>query len=205
MAAQVVKSVSYNGKEVQIVKDDTDGKPRYYYVIEGTYTSEWFPDQYTATQDARSHSMRLSDETTEDTQPPVKEKNSMDDQSKKIKGAGIEENPAGEVLGEEEPTAPEPKAKTAQELKENPHEALDSNGGAPDPLSVDYPANGEMLESMKNANADGDVVIKKDGQDVKNGGGYYEDSPPAIEDLKIKQKLSKNVDLDIFTKMGAAE
>lgn len=144
-----------------------------------------------------------TDETTEDTEKPVKEKSSMDEQSKQIKQAGIEETPAGEELEE---TSPDPKAKTPEELRENPHDALDINEEAVDPLSVDRPANGEMLESMKNANADGDVVIKKDGQDLKNGGGYYEDSPPAIEDkVKGKQALSKNVDLDIFTKMSATE
>lgn len=145
-----------------------------------------------------------TDETTEETEAPVKEKSNMDEQSKKIKQAGIEENPAGEVL--EAPTSPDPKAKTPEELKQNPHDALDINDEATDPLSVDYPRNGEMLESMKNANADGDVVIKKDGQDVKNGGGYYEDSPPALEDkVKGKQGLSKNVDVAIFNKMSASQ
>lgn len=101
-----------------------------------------------------------TDETTEGTDAPIKEKSSMDDQSKKIKQAGIEETPAGETLEEE--TAPEPKAKSMQELNENPHDSLDVEDHIPDPLSVDGTKdqpNGEMLESMKNKNADGDVKI----------------------------------------------
>lgn len=115
----------------------------------------------------------------EDTPPG--ESSSMDAQTDKIKGAGMDEE-GGTTDDTNEEALPEPVEKTPAEMLENPNDVLDGKVGDVPPANGDgtipqkdvtpssktkdgLPLDGknpEELESVKNHNADGDEAIKKD-------------------------------------------
>lgn len=111
------------------------------------------------------------DENTSAQEPPKKEvdqgdpgptvSKSMKETSDKVNSAGVDGLPEdAEPAIEPEIIPPEPKEKTPQEMMENPEQVLEGNEIKDAlPLTGDNP---EMLESMKNPQADGDVEIPKD-------------------------------------------